>query len=83
MSTDVSQFDPLHPPTRRRKVWLLIVGPLIWVVALDLVAVVMHRTDLIGLGLLIAFASVALGLLLLALGRRRRLREEREGAPGR
>ncbi|HET6697416.1 MAG TPA: hypothetical protein VFG85_12990 [Gaiellaceae bacterium] len=81
MSTDVSQFDPLHPPTRRRKLWLLLAGPLIWVVALEAVAIVMHRSDLIGIGLLIAGSSGVLGLVLLALGRRGRLREEREDAP--
>jgi hypothetical protein len=81
VSTDVSQFDPLRPPSRRRKVWLLLAGPLIWVVALEVVAVAIHRTDLIGLGLLIAGGSGVVGLVLFALGRRARLREEREGAP--
>ena len=45
-------------------------------------AVTIHRTDLIGLGLLFAAASFLLGLALLIPARRRRLQEEREGAPG-
>jgi hypothetical protein len=83
MAYDVSQFDPLRPPSRRRQLWLLIAGPVVWVVALEVVAVVMHRTNLIGIGLVIAAASFLLGVLLLIPSRRRRLREEREGAPGR
>ena len=83
MSYDVSQFDPLRPPSGRRKLWLLFLGPLVWVVALAIVAVAIHRTDLIGLGLLFAAASFVLGLALLIPARRRRLQEEREGAPGR
>ena len=83
MSYDVSQFDPLRPPSGRRKLWLLVLGPLVWVVALAIVAVTIHRTDLIGLGLLFAAASFVLGLALLIPARRRRMQEEREGAPGR
>jgi len=83
VSYDVSQFDPLRPPSGRRKLWLLVLGPLVWVVALAIMAVAIHRTDLIGLGLLFAAASFVLGLALLIPARRRRLQEEREGAPGR
>ena len=54
-----------------------------WVVALAIVAVTINRTDLVGLGLLFAAASFVLGLALLIPARRRRLQEEREGAPGR
>ena len=72
MSSDVGRFDPLRPPTTRRKIWLLVAGPLVWVVALDAIAVVIHRTDLIAIGLAIAAASAALGVVLLIPARRAR-----------
>jgi hypothetical protein len=82
VSSDASRFDPLRPPTTRRKVWLLIGGPLVWVLALDVIALVIHRTDLIALGLVIAGAAGALGALLLVPARRARIRREDAGAPG-
>lgn len=83
MGSDVSRFDPLGPPTRRRKLWLLIGGPLLWLLALDAIAVVVHRTDLIVIGLAIAAVSGALGALLLVPARQARIRREDEGAPRR
>ena len=80
MSYDVSQFDPC---THR-----LAGGSSgcsssarSWVVALAIVAVMIHRTDLIGLGLLFAAASFLLGLALLILAAVGGCKRS-EGAPG-
>ncbi len=74
--------SPHFSPYRRAsKAWLrvslFLLGPLLWLVSVVLVAIVVHRTDLILLGALIAVGSFLLALILLAIVRRRRIAEER------
>ncbi len=69
-------FDPLQPASRKRLVVGIVVGPLFWLVALIVATIVVHYTWAIGLGLLVTLSSVLLSLVVLALLRRGRDREE-------
>ncbi len=71
------RFQPRTLPNRRRRTLLLVLGPLTWLAALIVVAVVARRTEAIGYALEIAIGSLILALLILlpgAIMRRRRLR---------
>src|SRR4051812_1391781 len=80
---DVDPFVPMGPTPRRRMVIRSLVGPLLWLIALVLVAVAGGRTDAIGFGALIALGSLvvsSIGLAALRAGRnrlRRRYAEHR------
>ena len=67
------RFWPLRPASRKRRILAVVIGPLLWVIALLIVAVVLDRTDLIRDALLITAGSFLLALpvlLLLAVNRR-------------
>ena len=73
-------FRPLQPASGPKLIAALVLGPILWVVALLLASWLLDRTNAIELGLLVTgasflFATVALSLLRLA-----RLREERRYA---
>jgi membrane protein implicated in regulation of membrane protease activity len=70
------RFEPLQPASRAQLVVGIVVGPVVWVAALIVAAIVVHYTWAIGLGLLVALFSVLLSLAALALLRRGRDREE-------
>jgi predicted lysophospholipase L1 biosynthesis ABC-type transport system permease subunit len=76
----IEPFRPLRPTPRRRRIALFVVGPLLWLVALLLVAIVVNRTDAIETGILVALAAVALSLVVLSLLRAGRNRERRRDA---
>jgi len=78
-----ARFRPLRPPTRAGRVAVLLAGPLLWLAALVIVAIVAGETDLIWLGLVIAGGSFLLAAVFLLLARAHRLKEEREPAPRR
>jgi uncharacterized membrane protein (DUF485 family) len=78
-----TRFRPLRPASRRTLIAAMTVGPLLWVVALVVVAALANRTDAIGFALLIAAASFVIGFVGLAVLRRARTREERRYAAGR
>ena len=78
-----TDFRPLRPAPRRKLIAAIVVGPFLWVIALVLTAIAIHRTDTVGIALLIAGASFALAFLVLAVLRRGRRREERRYAAGR
>jgi hypothetical protein len=70
----VEPFRPLRPVSRRQLIERVVLGPLLWLVALIVVAIVVHRTSAIGLGLLVAVVSLlvsVLALLSLRAGRNR------------
>jgi xanthine/uracil permease len=78
-----TQFRPLRPAPRRKLIAAIVVGPFLWVIALVLAAIAIHRTDAVGIALLIAGTSFAVAFLVLVVVRRGRRREERRYAAGR
>ena len=81
MSDHRARFRPLRPPTKLGRLVVLLAGPVLWLVALVIIAWVEDKTDLIWLGLLVAAAAFLLGLVFLLVMRSQRLREEREPEP--
>jgi hypothetical protein len=75
-------FRPLRPASRPRLIAGLVLGPVLWLVALLLVALLVHHTDAIEVGLLLTAGSVAVAALVLSVLRWRRRREERRYADG-
>jgi hypothetical protein len=78
-----TRFRPLRPASRPTLIAAMTVGPLLWVIALVVVAALAERTDAIEFALLIAAASFVIGFLVLAVLRRARTREECRYAAGR
>jgi hypothetical protein len=78
-----THFRPLRPAPRRKLIAAIVVGPCLWIIALALMAVSLHRTDAIEIALLIAGASFAVAFLVLVVLRGARRREERRYAAGR
>ena len=76
----VDRFRPLRPAQGWRLVAAFTLGPVAWVVALDIVAILLDHTDAIEFGLLVALASFAVSMIVLALLRAGRRREERRYA---
>jgi hypothetical protein len=78
----VEPFVPLGPTPRRRLISGILIAPLLWLVALAVVAVTVNRTDAIELGVLIALAAALVATGVLALLRAGRERERaRHGPP--
>jgi hypothetical protein len=78
-----ARFHPLRPPTKLGRAAVLLAGPVLWVVALDIVAWAAGQTDLILVGFAVAGTSFLLGVVILLPARALRLREEREPPPRR
>jgi peptidoglycan/LPS O-acetylase OafA/YrhL len=76
-------FVPLRPAPRRRLIARMVIGPLLWLVALLVAAVVLHRTQAIELGILIAFVCLLVSMIVLSLLRGGRDREQRRYGPRR
>jgi hypothetical protein len=74
------RFEPLEPPPRDRLVLIFLLGPLLWLVALLLVAAVLERTTAIEIGLIVTVATFLVSLVVLTLLRLARGREERRFA---
>lgn len=79
----VEPLTPLGPVSRRRLIARIVVAPLLWLVALVVVAITTRRTDAIGFGLLIALGAMVLSAVVLALLRAARDRERTDYAPHR
>ena len=77
----MSGFSPLRRAPRAKLAAAAVVGPVIWLVALALVAVLIKRADLIEFGLLVAAVSFVLAILCLAPARIARGRRDRRDAP--
>jgi MFS-type transporter involved in bile tolerance (Atg22 family) len=73
----VEPFVPLRPVPRRRLIVRAVLGPLAWLVGLLVAAIVLHRTQAIELGLLIAFLCLVVSMLVLVVVRGGRNREQR------
>jgi hypothetical protein len=84
VSTDsespIIRFEPLRPASRKRMLLGILIGPLLWLVALITVAWVLHISSAIELGLLIVFASAAVSTIILVLLRQGRIRQEKRYA---
>jgi ABC-type sulfate transport system permease subunit len=74
------RFRPLRPASRLRLIAALVIGPLMWIVALVVAAWVIDRTDAIGKGLLVTVAAFVVAAPVLGLLWRARKREERRYA---
>jgi hypothetical protein len=83
MSSFHAHFDPLRHPTSTARAAVLLVGPLLWLAALVIWAVIAKETQLILYGLVIAGGSFLVGGAILLAARALRLREERQPAPSR
>src|SRR4051794_28092221 len=58
-----AQFTPLRRATRRMVAILFLLGPVLWVAGLVVVAVVVRRSDVIGLALIVLAVSFLLGAI--------------------
>ena len=79
----VEPFVPLRPVTRRQMIYRAVLGPMLWLVALVVVAIVVRRTDAILLGVIIAAAALGVSVVVLLLLRAGRNRERGRCADGR
>jgi hypothetical protein len=79
-SASADRFRPLRPARGWRLVAAFTIGPLAWLIALDVAAILLDHTEAIEFGLLVALASFAVSMILLALLRAGRRREERRYA---
>ena len=68
------QFEPLRPASRGRLIAAFILGPIFWLVALVIAAVLLEFTGAILFGLVVTAASFVISMLVLGLiyGARRR-----------
>jgi hypothetical protein len=76
------RFEPLRPVSRARLILRLIYGPVLWLAAFIVVALLFVNTWIIHVGLLVTAASFLIGLLVLAVLRTGRRREERRYVAG-
>jgi hypothetical protein len=74
------RFAPLHPAPRSRLILAVVLGPVLWLVALVVVGMLVRLTRFVEIGLLVAAGSVVVSLLLLLLLRGDRQRQERRYA---
>lgn len=74
-----ARFGPLRPGSPAKRAALLLVGPVTWLVALVVLALVVDRRDAVELALIVFFASFAVGIVVLGWSRLVRGREERDG----
>jgi hypothetical protein len=77
------RFEPLYPASRANLIAGVVLGPLLWLVAIAIVAWFFEYTWAIAFGLLVTVASFLLALVVLALLRRARLRQVRRYVDGR
>ena len=75
-----ARFTPLQTASPGRRVLVLVVGPLLWLAAIVVVGVVVHRSDAVGYGLSVTAIAFLVSLGVSALARRSRLRDERKAA---
>jgi hypothetical protein len=74
------RFRPLRPASGVRLVLAFTIGPLVWLLALVVVAIVFRRTNAIGLGILVAIAAFGIAMAVLGALYAGRRREERRYA---
>ena len=71
-----AQFQPLQKASSFRRVLTLVLGPLMWLVALIVASLVVYGVDAVEIGIIVTFVAFLLGLILCWVGRRRRLSDE-------
>jgi divalent metal cation (Fe/Co/Zn/Cd) transporter len=76
------RFEPLRPVSRGRLILRLVYGPVLWLAAFTVVAWLFVSSRVIQAGLLVTVASFLIGLLVLAILRMGRRREERRYVAG-
>ena len=74
------RFRPLRPASRGKLILAIVLGPVLWAVALAYIAVIVKYTDAIAVGLIVAVASFVISAIVLILLRRGRILEERRYA---
>ena len=74
------RFEPLRPASRGRLIAGFVLGPVLWLVALIVAAVLFEYSWAIAIGLLTTVASFFVALLVLAILYRQRRRQERRYA---
>jgi divalent metal cation (Fe/Co/Zn/Cd) transporter len=74
------RFRPMRTASGLRLIAAIALGPLLWVAGLVIVAVLVHKSDAIELGVLIAVGSILLAVPILIVVRLARRREERRYA---
>jgi hypothetical protein len=78
--SSIVSFEPLRPASRKRLLLGVVIGPFLWLIALITVALVLHFTSAIELGLLIALITSVVSTIALLLMRQSRVREEKRYA---
>ncbi len=76
-ATSSVRFEPLHPASRSAVIVGVVVGPLLWLVAIAAVAWFFEYTWAIALGLLVTVATFLVALIALTLFRAARVRQEK------
>jgi Na+/H+ antiporter NhaC len=72
-------FTPHFRASRsKRGLWFMLIGPLLWLIALVVLGVALRKMNVVELGLIIAGASFVLAIAVLVPMRRIRVREERD-----
>ena len=74
------RFEPLRPASRGRLVAAFLLGPILWLAALIVAAVLLEFTGAILIGLAVTAGSFALSMLVLGLVYAARRRDERRYA---
>jgi peptidoglycan/LPS O-acetylase OafA/YrhL len=74
------RFEPLRPASRGRLIAGFVLGPVLWLVALVVAAVLFDHSSAIALGLLVTVACFVVSLAVLALLHAGRRRQERRYA---
>ena len=72
------RFEPLDPAPRRSLIAGVVLGPLLWLVALSITAWALEYSWAIAVGLLVTVASFLVALVVLVLLRAARVRQEQE-----
>ena len=74
------RFRPLRPAHGVRLFLAFTLGPALWLVALVVLSLVIHRTNAVGFGILVAIAAFGISMALLGVLYAGRRREERRYA---
>ena len=81
MSEPAPRFQPLKYAARPAQLAAALIGPVLWLGAFAILAVVARETSAIAHGIAIATGSFLVALVALIAMRRRRVREQAEGEP--
>ncbi len=76
------RFEPLHPASRASLIAGVVLGPLLWLVAIAIAALVFEYSWAIALGVGVTVASFFVSLVVLTLLREGRVRQEERYVDG-